>query len=154
MPAIGGREGRKKKFMMLLIYIVTKLILFGNTNCPSCCTIEDKSCCSTGNKIKEKGELYTPFFICKAVLSLLLESRDSSWQRPFQCAYSISNGSSINTLMCWAKLLQLCPTLCNPVDCSPAGSSVHGILQARILEWVAMPFSKGYSWPRDRTCIS
>ena len=37
---------------------------------------------------------------------------------------------------------QLCPTLCDPMDCSPQGSSVHGILQARILEWVAMPFSK------------
>ena len=39
--------------------------------------------------------------------------------------------------MC-AKLLQLCLTLCNPMDCSPPGSSVHGILQARILEWVAI----------------
>ena len=37
---------------------------------------------------------------------------------------------------------QLCPTLCDPVDCSPPGSSVHGILQAGILEWVALPFSK------------
>ena len=42
-----------------------------------------------------------------------------------------------------AKLLQLDPTLCDPVDCSPPGSSVHGILQARILEWVAMPSSRG-----------
>ena len=40
-----------------------------------------------------------------------------------------------------AKLLQSCPTLCNPLDCSPPGSSVHGILQARILEWVAISFS-------------
>ena len=44
---------------------------------------------------------------------------------------------------------QLCPTLCYPVDCSPPGSSVHGILQARILEWVAIPFSRGYSQPRS-----
>ena len=41
------------------------------------------------------------------------------------------------------------PTLCNPVDCSPPGSSVHGILQARILEWVAVSFSRGSSQPRD-----
>ena len=41
---------------------------------------------------------------------------------------------------------QLCPTLCNPIDCSPPGSSVHGILQARILEWVTIPFSRGSSW--------
>ena len=44
-----------------------------------------------------------------------------------------------------AKSLQSCPTLCDPMDCSPPGSSVHGILQARILEWVAMPSSRGSS---------
>ena len=47
------------------------------------------------------------------------------------------------------KLLQLCPTLCNPMDCSPPDSSVHEILQARILEWVAIPVCKGSSQPRD-----
>ena len=49
---------------------------------------------------------------------------------------------------------QSCPTLCNPVDCSPPGSSVGGILQARILEWVAMPSSRGSSQPRDQTQVS
>ena len=48
------------------------------------------------------------------------------------------------------KFLQSCPTLCNPMDCSPSGSSLHGILQARTLEWVAMPSSRGSSQPRDR----
>ena len=43
---------------------------------------------------------------------------------------------------------------CNPMDCSPPGSSVHGISQARILEWVAIPFSRGSSWPRDWTYVS
>ena len=52
-----------------------------------------------------------------------------------------------------AKLLQLCPTLCDLMDCSPAGSSVHEILQARILEWIAMPSSKGSSRPRDKTQV-
>ena len=52
------------------------------------------------------------------------------------------------------KRLQSCPTLCDPVDCSPPGSSVHGILQARILEWVAMPFSRGSSRLRDGTRVS
>ena len=42
-----------------------------------------------------------------------------------------------------------CPTLCDPMDCSPPGFSVHGILQARILEWIAIPFSRGTSQPRD-----
>ena len=45
-------------------------------------------------------------------------------------------------------------TLCDPMDCCPPGSSVYGILQARILEWVAIPFSRGSSQPRDRTWVS
>ena len=52
-----------------------------------------------------------------------------------------------------AKLLQLCPTICDPMDHSPPGSSVHGILQARILEGVAIPFSRGSSQFRDQTCL-
>ena len=43
---------------------------------------------------------------------------------------------------------------CDPIDCSPPGSSVHGISQARVLEWVAIPFSRGFSQPRDGTLIS
>ena len=50
-----------------------------------------------------------------------------------------------------AKSLQSCPSLCDPMDCSLPGSSVHGISQARILEWIAMPSSRGSSWPGDRT---
>ena len=49
---------------------------------------------------------------------------------------------------------QSCPTLCNPMDCSLPGSSVHGILQARILEWVATSFPRGSSPPRDWTQVS
>ena len=52
------------------------------------------------------------------------------------------------------KSLQLCLTLCDPLDCSLPGSSVHGILQARVLECVTMPFSRGSSRPRDQACIS
>ena len=49
---------------------------------------------------------------------------------------------------------QSCPTLCNPMDRSPPGSYVHGILQARILEWVAMPISGGSFQPGDQTQVS
>ena len=52
-----------------------------------------------------------------------------------------------------AKLFQLSLTLCDPMDCSLPGSSVHGILQVRILEWVAISSSRGSSWARDRTHI-
>ena len=51
-------------------------------------------------------------------------------------------------------IAQLCLTLCDPMDCSLLGSSVHGILQARILEWVAIPFSRGSSQPKDWTQVS
>ena len=49
---------------------------------------------------------------------------------------------------------QLCPTRCDPVDCNSPGFSVHGILQARILEWIAISFSRGSSRPRDGNWIS
>ena len=49
---------------------------------------------------------------------------------------------------------QSCPALCNPMDCSLPGSSVHEILQARILEWIAISFYRGSSWPRDQTWVS
>ena len=52
------------------------------------------------------------------------------------------------------EVTQLCQTLCDPMDYILPGSSVHGILQARILEWVAIPFCRGSSWPRDQTWVS
>ena len=55
---------------------------------------------------------------------------------------------------CCCLVLKSCPTLHDPMDCSPPGSSVHGILQARILEWVAISFSRGSPWLRDQTHAS
>ena len=54
--------------------------------------------------------------------------------------------------LCVSHLVVL--TLCDPMNCSPPGSSVHGIFQAIILEWVAISFSRGSSWPRDWTWVS
>ena len=53
-----------------------------------------------------------------------------------------------------SEVAQSCPTLCDPMDCSLPGFSVHGILQARILEWITISFSRGSPRPRDRTQIS
>ena len=53
-----------------------------------------------------------------------------------------------------SEVTQSCPTLCDPMHCSPPGSSIHGIFQARVLEWVAISFSRGYSQPRDWTWVS
>ena len=63
------------------------------------------------------------------------------------CDHGNSNLSYQHKRYARAKLLQLCPSLCNSMDCSPPGSSVRAILQARILEWVALPSSKGSSQP-------
>ena len=61
---------------------------------------------------------------------------------------------SLKTHEVQVKIAQSCPTLCDPMDYSLPGSSVHGILQARILEWVAVPFSRGSSQPKNRTQVS
>ena len=70
------------------------------------------------------------------------------WKQWTECAFQKWGESEVKV---WVA--QLCPTLCNPMDGGPLGSSVHGIFQARILEWVAIPFSTGSSWPRDRTWV-
>ena len=61
------------------------------------------------------------------------------------------NRKSRHLLCVHCKSLQSCPTLCHPLDCSPPDSSVHGILQTRILEWVIMSSSRGFTGPRDQT---
>ena len=53
-----------------------------------------------------------------------------------------------------SEVAQSCPTLYDLIDCSLPGSSVHGIFQAHVLEWVAISFARGFSWPRDRTWVS
>ena len=53
-----------------------------------------------------------------------------------------------------SEVAQSCPTLCDPMDCSLPRSSIHGIFQARVLEWVAISFSRGSSQPTDRTWVS
>ena len=74
-------------------------------------------------------------------------SRGSSKPKNRPGVSCIAGGSEMK----WSEVAQLCPTLCDPMDCSLPGFSVHGIFQGRILEWVAISFSRGSSWPRDRT---
>ena len=82
----------------------------------------------------------------------------TSWPSTYTCTHTCLKQNNtkqyVHLTLTVAKLLQLCPSLCNPMDCSLPGSSVHGILQTRILEWVAMPSFRGSSQPRDQTCIS
>ena len=78
--------------------------------------------------------------------------------QPALCSVRPQTSACLPGLVCGscvrAKLLQLGPALCDPVVCSPQGSSVHGILQTGILEWVAVSFSRGSFKPRDQTHVS
>ena len=65
-----------------------------------------------------------------------------------------THGADTDWIVTCAQLLQSCPTLCDPMDCSLPDSFDYGIIQARILEWVANSFSRGSSQPRDRTQVS
>ena len=67
--------------------------------------------------------------------------------------YNFSVYIYIRAYMC-VLVVQFCPALCNHTDCSPPGSSVHGIFQTRMLEWISIPFSKGSSQPRNQTWVS
>ena len=62
--------------------------------------------------------------------------------------------ASVWLRMWWCLVIKSCPTLCNPMDCSPPDSSVHGISQGRILEWVTISYSRDSSRTRDQTHIS
>ena len=82
---------------------------------------------------------YAVYFVWNSVLY---------WSECTKCLIII--GLHLSLLVC-VLVTQWCLTLCDPMDCSPPGSSVHGILQARVLEWVAISFSRGSSRPRDWT---
>ena len=95
----------------------------------------------------------------------LLPSLLSCWRSPgkllnlseqelFTCKVAIITVPASLTAWVWAKSFQSCLTLYHHMDCSPPGTSVYGILQARILVWIAMPSSRGSSWPRDGTHVS
>ena len=96
--------------------------------------------CSAGKEV--------PFWL----VMLITDEAMQLWE---QRAWEITQSSSQFSVNLSEELVtKSCPTLCNPMDCSLPDSSVHRILQARILEWVAIPFSRGSSWPRDQTRVS
>ena len=91
-------------------------------------------------------KMCVPFCLCWAPRDGVLIILGAAWL--------VSESFPVSLELVCALSLQLYSTLCDPMDCSPPGSSVLGILQARILEWVAMPSSRGSSLPGDRTHIS
>ena len=86
--------------------------------------------------------------LCKTCVFVRSPKFQGPWS-PLLCSLSHFTFCVLCGLNC-----SFCLTLCDPMDCSPPGSFVHGILQARILKWVAMPSSSVSSQPRDWTCIS
>ena len=78
----------------------------------------------------------------------------SSWDETTLGLVILSSPQHSSPCCCYCLVAKLCLTLCHPMDCSPLGSSVHGISQARILEWVTISISRGSSRARDQTCIS
>ena len=91
----------------------------------------------------------------KPVFSFLTKSHPSTGEAPCSSMAQLGIFQVHVTFICCCYLVvQSCLTLCDPIDCSPTGSSVHGISQARILEWVAISSSRRSSQPRDQTSIS
>ena len=82
----------------------------------------------------------------------LLDSTGSSTQYPV-VTYMGKESEKEQRFFCEGLAIQSCLTLCDPMDCSPPGSSVHGILQARILEWIAIPLSRETYQPTDQTWV-
>jgi len=76
------------------------------------------------------------------------EERNLEWRQISCCSISLE------ICCCYCLVTQSCPTYCDPMDCSPPSSSVHAISQARLLEWVAISFSRGSFQPRDGTHVS
>ena len=74
------------------------------------------------------------------------------WETSLILTLNLSTKVNYISSVCWVT--ESCLTLCDPVHCNPPGSSVHGISQLKILEWVAISSSRGSSWPRDRTHVS
>ena len=102
------------------------------------------------NKLKDKNHI---------IISIDAEKAFDKVQHPFMIKTFQKMGTeetylNIVKAIYDSEVTQLCLTLCDPVECSLPGSSFHGILQARVLEWVAISFSRGSSRPSDQSQIS
>ena len=101
-----------------------------------------------------KGDLNVWYISGKKHSSVILVANlllkwPSRTPQPCGAHSSWGSFSSVCVCVCVGLVAQLCPTLDGPLDCSPPGSSGHGILQARILDWVAISYSRRSSQPRD-----
>ena len=93
-------------------------------------------------------------FLKSKRLSRVFSNTTAEKHQFFGALPSLWSKSHIHTWVRVSEVTQSCPTLCDPIDCSLPGSSVHGIFQAIVLEWIAISFSMGSSQPRARTQVS
>ena len=113
-----------------------------------------------GNTLTSILISYISDHVCCHIAALLLQQvkRSLSECTPGVCIFKsfilFKNLEFFLTCHSESKVTQSCLTLCVPMDCSLPGPSVHGIFQAAVLEWIAFSFSRGSSWPRDRTRVS
>ena len=93
--------------------------------------------------------------VAKIILWLKFKAmlKSKAGQEPMKFVLEVEEGK-LKLYAIESEVARLCPTLCDPMDCSLPGSSVHRIFQARVLDWVAIAFSRGSSPPRDRTQVS
>ena len=112
-------------------------------------------------KLVNTCEIQIAFLICALSLSLFISvvfaQFDKSLSDQFFKNLSYFQNFILFCLImacCACSVVQLCPTLCDPMNCKPPGSSAHEIFQARILGWVAISSFRGTSWPSDPTHIS
>ena len=119
---------------------------------------EEKGYGRSPRKHSKKGyDYYTDQIFCCLLHSLISFSKFGHPPLPgILRESSLKMEISLKNILCWVLCLvtQSCLSFGDPMDCSPPDSSAHGILQARIMEWVAIPFSRGSSPPRNQTCVS
>ena len=127
-------------------------------------TVEGKK--SPSNLWRNHGQRCSSSSVDRRYWDIFATTKVTDWKLNIMLEVDHKNRVIINWLLTvcrpWAgqlaqwhgKSLQSCPILCDPMDCSPPDSSARGILQARRLEWVVTPCSRGPSWPRDRTWVS
>ena len=109
---------------------------------------------SQRNILPTAEKLYT--FLIIFYFNFLMEYKTIYWPL-FTSIYNEVNNIQLNNILIEegeSEVAQSCPTLCHPMDCSLSGSSAHGIFQARVLEWIAICFSRGSSRARNRTRVS
>ena len=113
------------------------------TQCPQPCSRPPPTHASTRDSGQSQASLG------QSLLGSLLLSPGSWCTQCSVCALP----ESVSPFLCKSEVAQSCLTFWDPMDCNLPGFSVHGIFQARVLEWVAISFSRGSSWPRDQTWV-